>query len=317
MTRSCPNGTLLTRTGTGIDQHVYSDSDPEHVKYAKELGIPPAYPKVDICNKGGRVVYVAKDKEGRTQTRYSKGHDANREEVAKPGHFRKLTPDVWAGLERAVLAATKPEQWSVKKLAATAVLLIQACFFRPGTKAAKGDNAHYGVVTLLVKHVTRLTNKACEFEFVGKAGKVNTCTVAGGGPLHTLLMQLTQGKQPTDRLFRHGNRSLQAGDVRKFLNHATNKLVRAKDIRTYEANLTFISALRGIPVGETKAAATKRILEAVDRTAARLNNTRAIARKSYILVPVMAAAEAGLLDKVPPGEKPAMTLANILKNSKN
>ena len=120
--------------------------------------------------------------------------------------------------------------------------------------------------------------------------------------LCTLLKQLKRDKGVDENLLRFGTHSLKAGELRSFLKRSTSlkEGLRPKDIRTYNANLIFLQAMRDIPV-QTGKKASSRIAQAIDRTASRLSNTRAIAKKSYILAPVLAAAKKGLLDRLAPG----------------
>ena len=277
MRARCKTGTATTRTGVGLTHHRYSD--PAQAAYAKSLGIPPNYPQVEVCHPG-KVLYYAKDGKGRTQTGYSKAHAVEREDTAKPQRLRDLV-GAFPRLTEAVARAIAKKRWSVDKMAATAVLLMQQCGFRPGG----GPSTNFGVVTLQVRHV-RFSEEGCSLEFVGKWGKTNACAVHG--ELCALLRGLAQRRAPDAPLFRTARRTLTVTDVRDFLRHATavgDVYVRPKDIRTYEANLAFLRAMR-----ETGSVAT-----AVRRTAERLGNTPKIAKDAYILRPVLAAAVAGRL----------------------
>lgn len=313
---TCKNGILVTRKGEGLTNHKYSDPNhrhlaPKHEEYAKSLGIPPNYPSVDVCKKEDKVLYVAKDQKGRTQTVYTDAHKRYREDVVKPSHMLRLTPGVWKQLMEHVDKAIKKEKWTPDKLAATAVLLIQTCFFRPGSRPAHGEDAHFGVVTLLVKHVEHADDDECKFVFVGKSAKTNTCSV-GVQPqqkkLCKLLKQLTRvngangrRKREGDRLFRAGGHTLRVDHLRSFLREATEPkgLVKPKDIRTYYANIAFLRAFSQTPIGSTKKSASARVHAAITKTAEQLNNTKQVAQSSYILAPLLKAAFEGELDDIP------------------
>lgn len=295
---------LVRRTGQTLDTHKYDPPQAKAEAQGLKLKIPPNYPVVDICKPGGKVVYVAKDQNGRTQIGYSREYSEDRENIAKPEHFRKLTPEVWEQLNATVDAAVAQKEWTVRKLAAVAVLLIQSCFFRPGTKSAKGADAHYGTVTLLAKHLKVATNEGCSFEFVGKSGKKNRCAIGASerlSSLSRLLAELKKSKKDDEPLFRINRHTLQVQELRSFLDSATTQKIRPKDIRTYHANLTFLQELRKEKMaGTSQKERNARIKKAVVETALRLNNTPAIARKSYILRPVLDAAKAGTIDSKAP-----------------
>ncbi|MCW3066929.1 MAG: topA2, partial [Solirubrobacterales bacterium] len=67
-----------------------------------------------------------------------------------------------------------------------------------------------------------------------------------------------------------------------YLHTKTAELFTAKDFRTWGGSVTAAEALVGIGPPRSPTDAKKKILSALDAAAARLNNTRAVARNSYV-----------------------------------
>ena len=297
----------------------------EFAEYVRGLRIPPGYTDVEVCMPGESILYHAKDSNGKAQMRQSAATVEHREQVAKPARIRRLTPDVWARLDKAVDAALRQTTWSTTKLAAAAVLLIQACFFRPGSDTPHQE--HFGVVSLQKKHLRSNTGSECHFEFVGKAHQTNRCRVGADTRLCRLLRSL-QGKDTHSdaRLFSKDGKKLTVKAMRDFLRNATDGRVRPKDIRTYQANLTFLDAMasgessqrvRALLQEKRRNASWTRDMRkaagpAIVKTAERLNNTKAVAKSSYILSPVMRAFEEGTVTLAQLDLTPAEMLMELL-----
>ena len=73
-----------------------------------------------------------------------------------------------------------------------------------------------------------------------------------------------------------------ADDVNSYLREITGRDVTAKDFRTWMGTMIAAEALREMGPAPTKRDAEKNVLRAIDRTAERLGNTRAVCRQYYI-----------------------------------
>ncbi len=73
-----------------------------------------------------------------------------------------------------------------------------------------------------------------------------------------------------------------ADDVNSYLREITDRDVTAKDFRTWMGTMLAAAALRDMGPASTKREAERNVLSAIDRTAERLGNTRAVCRKYYI-----------------------------------
>jgi DNA topoisomerase-1 len=71
-------------------------------------------------------------------------------------------------------------------------------------------------------------------------------------------------------------------DVNAYLRAITGQEVTAKDFRTWTGTMLAAESLREMGPAATKRDAERNVLSAIDRTAKRLGNTRAVCRKYYI-----------------------------------
>jgi DNA topoisomerase-1 len=73
-----------------------------------------------------------------------------------------------------------------------------------------------------------------------------------------------------------------ADDVNTYLRKTTGRDVTAKDFRTWAGTMLAAESLREMGPASTKREAEQNVLSAIDRTAERLGNTRAVCRRYYI-----------------------------------
>jgi DNA topoisomerase-1 len=83
-------------------------------------------------------------------------------------------------------------------------------------------------------------------------------------------------------------------DVNDYLRAITGGDFTAKDFRTWGGTLTAAKELDGFDLPASETAGKRSIVEAIDRVAKTLGNTRAVCRKCYIHPAVLAAFQAGL-----------------------
>jgi len=70
--------------------------------------------------------------------------------------------------------------------------------------------------------------------------------------------------------------------VNDYLRATTGATFTAKDFRTWGGSVTAAEALVALGRPRSPTDAKRKILSAIDAAAARLNNTRAVSRKSYV-----------------------------------
>jgi DNA topoisomerase-1 len=85
--------------------------------------------------------------------------------------------------------------------------------------------------------------------------------------------------------------------VNDYLRATSSAALTAKDFRTWGGSVTAAEALIDLGPPRSAADAKRKILTAIDAAAARLNNTRAVSRKSYVHPQVPESwLEGGLID---------------------
>lgn len=301
-TRCGKGGVLATRLGTpnnfryvegtGATKKTASIAVREQVE---AMHIPPAWTPAEVCKKDNKIQWVAMDRKGRWQYRYSQDWSVQ-QEYKKIVRLKAMDAAFWQKYH-AILDAGLASSDDVEHGLCIAAKLIAACHFRIGGRKeggeggedndseAEGDEPHYGLTTLLRRHVTQ-KKKSTFIKFIGKSAKENTCEVKDD-LLHSEIAWLIKRSA--------GKGSKAAGDaplfgglvdapgLRAFL-HKIRPGLRPKDFRTYYANYVLVDFLRKQPPATAlRPSQRTRALASACREAARvLNNTPTVAKNSYI-----------------------------------
>ena len=252
----------------------------------KELGVsklPPSHiesvqvsANLHTSAANSSVLLKWKDDKGRPQYAYSA--EFNKQNADKKwDRVLKNRPKVAAALDT---MRSKAEA----SPAHAAALLMALTSLRPGSDASVVGEGHYGATTIEARHIKFAGGKAT-LEFVGKQGKVNK-SVVDDPALVRALQKNVEGKGPKDRVFDVPTASVRA---------AVPSGVKLKDLRTIGATNHAEHELKNhvfVPTGNDKkdARAVIGILKAVStKVSERLNNSPAMARKSYIAPQVIRA----------------------------
>ena len=102
-------------------------------EYVDSLVIPPAWSPAEVCKKGDKIAWVAQDKKGNWQYRYTDDWQIQ-QEYKKILRLKELDKNFWKRLQRTTEKHIKNKSWNVQKLLATATMLMERCHFRAGTK---------------------------------------------------------------------------------------------------------------------------------------------------------------------------------------
>ena len=267
---------------------VYFGADGRAVRDATTLGrirslvIPPAWTHVWICpHPNGHLQVTARDVRGRKQYRYHPEFRAQRDQ-AKFDRMFAFSEVLWKIRERvehdiALLGLPR------EKVMATVVWLLERTLIRVGSDEYAKSNKSYGLTTLRRKHVV-IEGDAVRFEFRGKSG-----VVANVGVTDRRVAKIVQRCQelPGQELFKYldengTRRQVDAGDINDYLREITGRDITAKDFRTFSGTMLAADALRRMGAATTVKQAKLNVVRAIDATAARLGNTRAVCRKYYI-----------------------------------
>jgi DNA topoisomerase I len=254
----------------------------EHLRRFRSLVIPPAWSDVWICPMPeGHLQVTARDARGRKQYRYHPSFRAHRDH-AKFDKMVELSDVLWQVRERVERDITRPGL-ARDKVMATLVWLLERTLIRVGSHELAKENNSYGLTTLRRRHVS-IEGSTLRFEFRGKSGVAHAVAVTD-----RRIARIVQRcrELPGRELFQYvdarGRRQIvYADDVNTYLREITGRDVTAKDFRTWMGTMLAAAALRDMGPAPTKRAAERNVLAAIDRTAERLGNTRAVCRKYYI-----------------------------------
>lgn len=257
---------------------------PEMQEHWKAIAVPPAYKEALVARPNNpKLVWAAKDSQGRWQRRYTQDW-YDQQEYLKIMRLQRMDDGYWRRFKERTgkdlkASPTKGNKW----MCATAAQLMWLCRFRPGWSAESEARGHYGVSSLLASHV-QLHGGEAHFSFIGKSGKLNTGSVHAA-PVVANLRRLLEGKSKKDGLWSYGAANgktvvMTQADLKAYLQALD---VRAKDFRTYWANYTLIDGLRGSdPEAMREWPRRRQLCELYRNIAAGLNNTPAVAKSSYI-----------------------------------
>ncbi len=276
-------GLTRRRRGRGF---VYIDFE-GHVVTASEtkarldaLAVPPAWTDVWLCrDHKGHTQATGRDQRGRKQYVYHPEWRARQERskfdqlrafaAALPKIRRRVDGDIDgpAPREAAVLAA--------------AVRLLDLTGIRVGNKSYFDANGTVGLTTLQDRH-TEIEGGRIGLRFRAKSGR-RVETSVQSRRLAALLLRCEE--LPGQRLFRYrcgdGVAELDSTQLNDYLRAIAGREISAKDFRTWIATVTvverWLERRRPLTIREAAAAA-----------AARLNNTSAVTRRSYIHPDVLA-----------------------------
>jgi DNA topoisomerase-1 len=259
------------------------------------LRIPPAWTGVWISPvPNGHIQATGYDSRGRKQYRYHprwrEVRDANK--FDRMGPFGHALPGLRARVE---LDLGRPGLPREKVLAAT-IRLLDEGLIRVGNETYARENNSFGVTTLHHEHV-QVEGTTIRFEFRAKSGKQQRVLLHD--PRLAAIVEACE-ELPGQELFQYiddRGRVAHVGsrDVNDYLRATTRAVFTAKDFRTWGGSVTAAEQLAVLGPPESASDAKRKIVAAIDAAAARLNNTRAVCRKSYVHPYVPVSYEAGTL----------------------
>jgi DNA topoisomerase-1 len=278
-------GIRRRRAGRGFS---YVDADGrvvrerEHIRRFRSLVIPPAWTDVWICPIAeGHLQVTARDARGRKQYRYHPRFRAHRDNL-KFEKMVELSDVLWKVRERVERDIARPGLQR-RTVMATLVWLLDRTLIRVGSHELAKENDSFGLTTLRRRHVS-IEGATLRFEFRGKSGVEHAVAVTD-----RRIARIVQRcrELPGRELFQYvdarGRRQIvYSDDVNLYLREITGRDVTAKDFRTWAGTMIAADALRVLGPAPSERAAKQNVLRAIDRTAERLGNTRAVCRKYYI-----------------------------------
>jgi DNA topoisomerase I len=248
----------------------------------RSLAIPPAYEDVWICTDPlGYLQATGRDDRGRKQYRYHPDWTGVRDETKyhRMGAFGVALPR----LRRHVGADLDARKLTHEKVLATVVYLLEHVLIRVGNEEYARENNSFGLTTLEDRHV-KTRGDAVLFHFRGKSGVVHAVSMHD-----RRVARVIRACQdlPGQRLFEYRDgsghvRHVDSAEVNAYIREVAGEDFTAKDFRTWGGTVTCCALLRKVELPPSEHAATHCVNEAIKTVAARLGNTVAVARRSYI-----------------------------------
>lgn len=295
--------TGITRK-VGANGFLYYRPDGRRIKEADEikrlnaLAIPPAYSDVVIStNPFSHLQAIGIDARGRRQYRYHPDWHAERGKAK----FERLVDfaDSLPDLRERVDQDLRCRGLGMDKALATIVWMLDNLYIRVGNAAYAEANKSYGLTTLRSRHV-KVEGGSLKFRFKGKSGK--EWNLAHSDRRIANVVRKLQ-ELPGQHLFQYvcdegGCHAISSHDVNDYIREVTGEDFSSKQFRTWGATCMAVEALAALEAAATKRELNRQLNEAVDAVAAKLVNTRAVCRSSYIHPAVFEDFQSGMLRDV-------------------
>jgi DNA topoisomerase-1 len=261
-------------------------TDREEIDRLNAIGLPPAYRDAWFCPKpNGHIQAVGWDEKGRKQYRYHTGFREAQEaaKYERCADFGHALPK----LRKAVEADLRKRSLSRERAVAAVIRLLDGGHIRIGNEAYAEANESFGATTLRKRH-GEVKGSTLKLEYKGKSGKMRTLKITDRS-----LSSFVKKCQDLDEqhLFAWVDEAgvahpVTSTDVNCYIRDVTGTDFTAKNFRTWAASVAAFEAL----ASAERDLSLKTMLEPV---VARLGNTPAIARKSYVHPSLLALVKQG------------------------
>lgn len=280
------------------DHHGTRIKDPEVIGRINRMAIPPAYQNVTIASDPrAHLQAVGWDSRGRKQYRYHPLWTEGRGQAkfSLLPEFGERLPLIRARVDQD-LRLRKP---GPDKVIATVVWILDNLLIRVGNQTYARENGSFGVTTLRNRHIAIEGNQV-HFQFRGKSGKEWRLSHKDRRITRTLrTLQELPGQQLFQYLDEEGHRRVvQSQDVNTYIREASGKEFSSRQFRTWGATCMAATELVALQDDLTGRERVIQCNAAIDRVSAKLGNTRAVCRASYIHPQVLEQFETGALKEM-------------------
>lgn len=259
-----PDGTRVTDTG--------------EVDRLRAMAVPPAYEDVWMSpHANGHLQASGRDDAGRKQYLYHPDWAAERaaHKFDRLAPFGRALPTI----RRWIAARLQGEAGTFDTAVAAVLALLDRASLRVGTPDYAAQNGTHGATTLLPRHV-RLDDGGLVLRFPGKGGSIVETTLQG--TRLAAVLDDCRDLPGADLITYADGAIVRSEHLREVLGDLVGEDATPKTFRTWNGtHAAFCAAARKPTIGAMAEAA-----------AARLHNTPAIARDSYIHPKVIALAKA-------------------------
>jgi DNA topoisomerase-1 len=265
-----------------FDQRGERIRDEKIIARIRALAIPPAWREVWICpHANGHLQATGFDAKDRKQYRYHADWRALRE-GDKFGHmvaFAETLPAIRAQ----VSVHMAQRRLTREKVLASVVALLERTLIRVGNDEYARRNRSYGLTTLLSEHV-EISGQTLRFRFTGKSGKAWNLKLSDRRIARVVrACAEIEGQELFKYIDEEGAvHDVTSGDVNAYLREISGADVTAKDFRTWNGTVLATCELLECGPCESAAHGKRQVSQAMKAVAARLGNTPAVCRKSYV-----------------------------------
>ena len=256
-------------------------TDDDTLARIRKLAIPPAWTDVWIAPHAAcHIQATGRDAKGRKQYRYHPAWTSWRDEVKYDGliDFGEALPKIRKRLADDLALRGLPRE----KVLATVVHLLETTLVRVGNEEYAKANGSFGLTTLRTRHV-KIDGGDLRLAFVAKSGKPQSVRVHDR-QMARIVKQLHS--IPGQRLFKYEEDDtihyVESTDVNEYLREITKRDYTAKEFRTWMGTLLAAAALADREPPSSDRAGRREAADAIERVAAKLNNTKAVCKRSYV-----------------------------------
>lgn len=272
-------------------------SDEEELLRIKSLVLPPAWENVWICKlHNGHLQATGMDVKKRKQYRYHSSWAIlrNHTKFFRMLEFGKVLPAIRLQLEKDL----SKQGLSQEKVLATVVMLMERTNIRVGNNIYEKLYGSFGLTTLKDQHV-KINGTQIKFSFKGKKGISHDINLKNK-KLASIVQRCRDipGKELFQYYDENGDRHpIDSGMVNDYIKTISGTDFTAKDFRTWAGTVNAFLAFKEIGFAETITAVKKNIVEALDRVAKQLGNTRTVCKKYYVHPLIISMYESKSLEK--------------------
>ena len=265
-----------------VDRHGDRIKDEKDLERIKKLVLPPAWKEVWISpKKNGYLQATGIDAAGRKQYRYHSDWTSRKSDhkYFRLLEFGKALPNA----RRQIAKDLRRKNFDERKVLAICSEVMQKTLIRIGNETYKRAYGSYGLSTLKDQHFKQDGVKAT-LSFVGKKGVKQEIKLND----KNLIKLVKQCKDiPGQELFQFytngkAHKAIDSGMVNNYIREVTNCDFTAKDFRTWGGTLEALKQLACFTDQYPEMSKKKIIVEVLDVVAAKLGNTRAVCKSSYV-----------------------------------
>jgi DNA topoisomerase-1 len=292
-------GITRHRSGRGFSYRTASGEtirDRQEIARINAIVIPPAWTEVWICpNPRGHILATGRDARNRKQYRYHPEWRALRDATKfdRMVAFSRALPAIRTRLTDDLALRGLPRE----KVLAAVVSLIDHTLIRVGNDEYARENGSFGATTLQDEHA-HFGRGELRLSFRGKSGKEQEASIDDPRLIRVVRRcQELPGEQLFEYLDETGTaRPIDSGDVNDYLREIAGEEITVKDFRTWGGSVICHQLLLDAGPAESAADAKGMVVASIKLVAARLGNTPAVCRASYVHPSIIDSYLDGALD---------------------